>query len=114
MVWLESKSSDAVPSFYISSHAKIMTNFFAEYTCKRILLSVNGIYKHRSPQKAPAIHAELSGDYVVVNAKAAFFIWKKHLSVFTQVNNITDEQFSDLLGSVMPGRWLMGGVNFVF
>ena len=114
MVWLESKSSDAVPSFYISSHAKIMTNFFAEYTCKRILLSVNGIYKHRSPQKAPAIHAELSGDYVVVNAKAAFFIWKKHLSVFTQVNNITDEQFSDLLGSVMPGRWLMGGMNFVF
>jgi iron complex outermembrane receptor protein len=114
LVWLESKSSDSIPSFYISSHAKFMTNFFAEFTCKRILVSMNGIYKHRLRQTAPAIHAELSGDYFVVNAKAAFFIWKKHLSAFTQINNITNEKYSDLLGAVMPGRWVTGGINFVF
>ncbi|HKZ65647.1 MAG TPA: TonB-dependent receptor, partial [Chitinophagaceae bacterium] len=114
MVWLQSKSSDTVPSFYISSHAKFMTNFFAEYNCKRFLLGVNGIYKHRASQEAPAIHAELSRDYFVVNAKAAFFIWKKRLSIFVQVDNITDTKYSDLLGSAMPQRWTMSGVNLAF
>ncbi len=114
IVWLYSKSSDAVPSFYISSHARVMTNFFAEYNYKKIIVSVNGIYKHRSSQSAPAIHAELSRDYFVVNAKAAFFIWKKKLSVFVQVDNISDTKYSDLLGSAMPGRWMMGGINLMF
>lgn len=114
VVWLHSKSSDAVPSFYISSHAKFMTNFFAEYSYKKIVLGVNGIYKHRSSQVAPAIQAELSRDYFVVNAKAAFFIWEKKLSVFAQVDNITDTNYSDLLGSAMPGRWMMGGIKLMF
>jgi vitamin B12 transporter len=26
-----------------------------------------------------------------------------------QVDNIFDKQYSDLLGSVMPKRWVMGG-----
>ena len=114
LVWLESKSSDAVPSFYISSHAKFMTNFFAEYSYKKLLVSVNGIYKHRSAQAAPAIQAELSRDYFVVNAKAVFFIWKKKLSVFVQADNISDTRYSDLLGSAMPGRWMMGGISLMF
>lgn len=114
LVWLKSRSSDAVPSFYISSHARFMTNFFMEYNCKLFLISINGVYKHRAAQVAPAIHAELTGDYFVVNAKAALFVVKKRVSIFTQVNNVTDTDYSDLLGSAMPGRWLLGGINFLF
>ena len=88
-----------------------MSNFFAEFTQKRVLLSVNGIYKHRASQAAPAIHATVSKDYFVVNAKAAFFIWQSKLSVFVQADNLSDVKYSDLLGAQMPGRWFMGGLS---
>ncbi len=114
LVWLDSKSSDTIPSFYISSHAKFMTNFFAEYSYRKITFSINGIYKHRSPQAAPAIQAQLTKDYFVMNAKAAFFICQNKASLFVQADNLSDVKYSDLLGAIMPGRWIMGGVNIKF
>lgn len=110
-VWLESKSNSAVPSFYVSSHAKFLTNFNAEYIYKRFSLSVNGIYKNRKPQKATAINAEVDENCFMMNTKASLLIWKQKLSVFTEVDNVFDNTCSDLLGSQMPGRWLMGGLR---
>ncbi|HEY4481802.1 MAG TPA: TonB-dependent receptor [Candidatus Brocadiaceae bacterium] len=111
VVWLDRETSDAVPSFYISSHAKLLTNFNVLYNWRWLNVSVNGIYKHRAPQSATAINAKLSGDYFVMNVKAEGFIWKKRLSVFVEADNVFDKSYSDLLGSQMPGRWLMGGVR---
>jgi len=110
-VWLDSKSSDTVPSFYVSSHAKFLLNFNIQYTHKRFAFSINGIYKTRQAQTtaSPAI-AKVSADYIVVNAKAEAFVWKK-LSAFVEVDNIGDKTYTDLLGALMPGRWLMGGIK---
>lgn len=114
LVWLKSSSSEAVPSFYVSSHAKFMTNFFVEYTFSRFLISVNGVYKERAAQAAPAIHAVVEKDYFVFNAKAAFYTWERKLNIFVRIDNIADTRYSDLLGAPMPGRWLTGGINFAF
>lgn len=113
-VWLKSKSSEATPSFYVSSHAKFMSNFFVEYAFDRFLISVNGIYKEREVQAAPAIHAVVTKDYFVLNAKAAFYAWERKMNIFVRLDNITDKRYSDLLGSPMPGRWFTGGINFAF
>lgn len=51
LVWLNSKSSEPTPSFYISSHAKFLANFNLNYTTSRFGLSVNGIYKSRQSKK---------------------------------------------------------------
>jgi iron complex outermembrane receptor protein len=111
LVWLNSKSSEPTPSFYISSHAKFLANFNLNYTTSRFGLSVNGIYKSRQPKKAtsPAI-AVVSSDYLVLNAKADMFI-NRNLGAFVEVDNIADRQYTDLLGAQMPGRWLMGGIK---
>lgn len=114
LLWLDSKNSDAVPSFYVSSHAKFLTNFFAEYNVKRFLISVNGVYKTRTPQSATAIHTSVERDYFVLNARAGFFLWSRKLNIFAQVDNVFDTPYSDLLGAVMPGRWAMGGLSFSF
>ncbi len=114
LVWLNSKSSEATPSFYVSSHAKFMSNFFVEYTYHRFLVSVNGIYKERALQEAPAIHAVVEKDYFVFNARAAFYTWEQKMNIFVRVDNITNTRYSDLLGAQMPGRWLTGGINFAF
>lgn len=112
LIWLESKSSDATPSFYISSHAKFLGNFFIDYMYKNFFAGVNGIYKVRSAQTAAAIHAEVTNDYFVMNIKAGASIWKKRLKAFFQINNLTNIKYSDLLGAQMPGRWFIAGLGF--
>lgn len=113
VLWLRSKSSDAAPSFYVSSHARFLTNFFLDYTGKLFFAGISGIYKTRAPQSASAIHAVVSRDYAVFNAKAGITV-SRRIRSFIQVDNLLDTDYSDLLGAVMPGRWIMAGIGFNF
>jgi iron complex outermembrane receptor protein len=101
-----------VPSVYISSHAKYLTNFDIQYLNKWFSISVNGLYKERQPQSvaSPAI-AKVSKDYFVLNAKAEGFLIQNKFSAFVEVDNLFDKNYTDLLGSQMPGRWFMGGIK---
>jgi vitamin B12 transporter len=109
---LNSESSNAVPSFYISSHARWLANFSTIYRIKGLLLSINGIYKTRASREAAAIHATVSKRYFVMNTKAEYNVLKQHVAVFVQIDNIFNTRYSDLLGSQMPGSWAMGGLRF--
>ena len=110
--WLQSKTDNGMPSLYLSTHARYLTNFNVQYSQKLFSVSVNGLYKQRQPQPSttPAI-AKVSTDYFVLNAKAEAYLWKKSLSAFVEVDNLFDRQYTDLLGAPMPGRWLLGGIK---
>jgi vitamin B12 transporter len=109
--WLNSKSSSATPSFYISSHAKFLNTFSLVYTSKRFSVSGNGLYKKRQAQASSADIAKVSPDYFILNLKAEVFVVKKLLSAFIEADNVFDRDYADLLGAQMPGRWLMGGIK---
>ncbi len=111
LLWLDTEIKNAMPSFYLSSHAKFITNFNAQYTFGRLSFALNGLYKYRQPQQANAIHAKLSRDYTLLNAKLEADVIKNKVAVFTQVDNVLDVSYSDLLGSQMPGRWIMAGAK---
>ncbi len=113
VTFLKSTSSDSVPSFYIISHAKKLVQFTGIYTYKGFSLSSGFVYKERVPRQAAAINASISKDYFLLNAKLAYTIEKK-VKLFMAWNNITDIQYSDLLGSIMPRRWTTGGVTVNF
>lgn len=113
-VWLYSKSSEAQPSFYISSHARFLTNFSVIYQCGPASLSFTGIYKSRQPQQASAINAFVSKDYFLMNGRASYNFLNNKLGAFVQLDNIFDRSYSDLLGTPIPGRWLQAGVTFNF
>jgi len=112
--WLESETSELVPSFYVSSHARLLTNFSLLYSTKWFNIGINGLYKNRTPQSSTPIKAEVTKEYFLLNAKTEGFIIKQKLSAFVQVDNIFDKEYSDLLGTPMPGRWLMGGLKLSF
>ncbi len=114
LVWLDSKSSNTVPSFYISSHARFLTNLSFEYSNKIFSISATGIYKNRKAQEATAINAEVDANCFMFNTKASIFLYKQRLAVFMEMDNILDNTCGDLLGSQQPGRWLMGGLKFNF
>lgn len=111
ITWLESESSSATPSFYISSHGKWLFNFNANYSWKELTIGINGLYKKRQPQSASAAIAKVDSDYFMLNGKIEVSCLKDKMAVFIQVDNILDRSYTDLLGAQMPGRWLMSGVK---
>jgi vitamin B12 transporter len=114
LVWLYSESSEATPSFYVTSHARFLSNFYIDFKHRRFFIGANGIYKTRNQQASPAIQATISKDYFVLNTKAGLYILRERLNIFTQINNIFNVAYSDLLGSKMPGRWFIAGIGIDF
>ncbi len=113
-LFLKSESSSITPSFYINSHAKFLTNFSIQYTCNDLSFSFNGLYKLRAQRDASAILASISKDYFLINGQVAYAIKKNHLKVFIETSNIFNRKYSDILGSIMPGRWILGGIQCNF
>jgi vitamin B12 transporter len=109
--WLNSSSSNATPSFYISSHAKFLNTFNVLFSGRQFSISLNGLYKKRQEQSSSANIAKVSPDYFVLNAKAEAFLVKKVLSAFIEADNVFNANYADLLGAQMPGRWLMAGIK---
>lgn len=112
-IWLSSKSSNNTASLYVSSHARVLTNFSVQYNVCNFSLAVTGLYKHRKPDATiGGINAKLTADYFIMNARLSYALLKNRLSFFVQADNVFDRSYSDLLGAIMPGRWAMGGVKF--
>ncbi|GGN11016.1 hypothetical protein GCM10010967_53610 [Dyadobacter beijingensis] len=114
LTWLDSDNKSNIQSFYLSSHAKFLANFSAIYQVSGFSLSLNGLYKKRAEREASAIEAVISKNYFLLNARAEYAFLNRQLGIFIQADNAFDKQYSDVLGSVMPGRWVMGGARFNF
>jgi iron complex outermembrane receptor protein len=111
LIWLNNSGNEGIPSLYLSTQARFIANFHASYQIKKWRFSSTGLFKIRDEQsRVPAIEAALSKSYMVLNLKADYQ-FKEAFSAFIQVDNIADVTYSDLLGSAMPGRWLMGGIS---
>jgi vitamin B12 transporter len=109
-IWMRSRSSDTIPSLYVSNHAKEFFNYFVNYRYKMIGVNINGLYKERNTAVAPAGIVPLSRSYFLMNMRIDANLGKEWV-FFVQADNLFNKSYSDILGSVMPGRWLMGGVK---
>jgi vitamin B12 transporter len=112
LLLLDSKTSDSIPSYYILSHANLLLQQIIELRCNKFTLVATGIFKERNAQSAPAINAQISSSYFLCNLKMQYHF--NGLSAFVNINNIGDINYSDLLGSKMPGRWTSGGLTLSF
>jgi iron complex outermembrane receptor protein len=109
-IWMRSRSSDTIPSLYVSNHANEFFNYFINYRYKRIGININGLFKARNTSVAPAGIVPLSRSYFLMNVRVDANI-RKSWVLFVQADNALNKSYSDILGSIMPGRWLMGGVK---
>ncbi len=109
---LDSDGAGQVPSFYIASHARLLTNFSLTWQKGRWNAAVNGLYKVREQREAANLETHISKQYAVINLQAAYALIPAHMSLFVQSDNLTNTRYSDLLGAQMPGRWLMCGLKF--
>lgn len=112
ILWLESQRSNNTPaSFYLASHAKWVWNSSVILSGKSGVISFSTLYKKREPQRANSINADVSGDYFIMNMRLEKYLMQEKLGLQFQIDNLFDRNYSDLLGSQMPGRWISGGVS---
>lgn len=106
-------NEDDVISVYISSHAKHLVNTRLMFKKNKFSISLNGVYKNRDQLFAPSIDQELDGSYLLWNTKIGVQLMDQ-IGIHFTVRNILDEKYQNVLGAQMPGRWLLGGVNWSF
>jgi vitamin B12 transporter len=111
--FLNSTSDDPKPSFYIIAHAKTLLQGTLMYGYKKMNLAINMLYKERTPLTASSINTSITSSYLLANVRVGCQ-FNRHWSAFASCNNIGDIQYSDLLGSKMPNRWLSAGAGFKF
>lgn len=101
---------NSLPSFYLSSHARLLWNSNMRISNKFGAVSMGTVYKKRNKQTANAINANISPEYFTVNLRIEKYLFKKKAGLMVQIDNLTDVAYSDLLGSIMPGRWMQLGI----
>jgi iron complex outermembrane receptor protein len=101
---------NTIPSFYLSSHAKLLWNSNIRIMNKSGSISMGTVYKERNKQTANAINAAITTAYMTMNLRIEKYLFQKKAGVMLQVDNLTNKKYADLLGSIMPGRWMQFGV----
>lgn len=102
----------STPSFYISSHARWILSNAVIIQRGNTYISYSSLYKSRRPQQASNLGISLTKNYMIHHIKVEQRFIQKKLGLYIQVENLTDVNYSDLLGSIMPGRWWSGGASF--
>lgn len=111
LIWMKSSSSNATPSLYVSNHARFLYNFGIQYRYKFISLSLNGLYKERNPQTGNPAFVQISKSYFLMNTRIEGIFLQEKLGLFLQADNVFNKKYADILGTIMPNRWIMGGIK---
>lgn len=111
LVWMKSSSSNNTQSLYVSNHARFLFNFSAQYRYRFLSVAANGLYKQRAPQIGNPAFVPISKDYFLLNLRIETHHLQNRLGVFLQADNALNRSYSDILGTIMPGRWIMGGIK---
>jgi len=115
VTWLNFGGSTDTPSKYLANASRVLWQNALSLQWGRSNLTVQHLFKARDGEAAEAIGAELEDQYHLVNVRASLrpfgFI---PVSILVQVDNLLDQQYSDILGAVMPGRWVKGGLRLQF
>ncbi len=111
LIRMKSTSSSSTPSLYVSNHARFLYNFGIQYRYKFISLSLNGLYKERNPQTGNPAFVQISKSYFLMNTRLEGIFLQDKLGLFLQADNVFNKKYADILGTIMPNRWIMGGIK---
>ena len=104
-------NAENIASQYLANIARHVVSGTVSLSTKRVNGSLSGLWKQRDRAAAASINRTLNPEYTVFNARLEVALLPQRLWLTGQVQNLFNEQYADLLGAQMPGRWLMGGLR---
>ena len=112
--YLNTSTPDSVVSKYIANHPIHNLNGSLNIRYAGLGLNVGGALITRNAEAVEAINAEIKDQYAILNLKLSYTIKEFPASVYVDVRNALDTRYQEILGSQMPGRWIMGGIRWNF
>lgn len=112
--YLNTSTPDSVVSKYIANHPIHNLNGSLNIRYAGLGLNVGGALITRNAEAVEAINAEIKGQYAILNLKLSYTLKEFPASVYVDVRNALDTRYQEILGSQMPGRWIMGGIRWNF
>jgi iron complex outermembrane receptor protein len=104
-------NSQHTVSKYISNHARNLINGMISIHKYAFEAGLSGLWKQRQGDKATDINAYMAPSYSVWNLKLGYDV-VKNVKIGVEADNLFDAHYQDILGAVMPGRWIMGTVSW--
>jgi len=111
---LVSRSDSAVVSKYLAAHSRNLINGGLGLNSGSFQVRINAMYKNRDPWIVREISQNLTKSYMLWNIRMDKYLWQNRLQLSFQVNNLLDENYTDIMGAKMPGRWIQGGISLNF
>ncbi len=104
-------NTENVISKYITNHPKHTLNGTVQFHHNNMDVVFETNYIERTASQLNAISGNVRPSYLIVNGKIAYQI--SHIvKINFRVLNIADEQYQEILGSPMPGRWFVAGLSW--
>ena len=112
--YLNTSTPDSVVSKYIANHPIHNLDGSLNIRYAGLGLNIGGALITRNAEAVEAINAEIKDQYAILNLKLSYTIKEFPASVYMDVRNALDTRYQEILGSQMPGRWIMGGIRWNF
>ena len=98
-------------SKYLASNSGDRFNYNLLVKYKKTTVNLNGLMKIRDTEFSEAIDQRLEKSYFVHNLSTKYAL-KNNLSISLEIKNIFNKEYSDILGAILPKRWLILGFSW--
>lgn len=92
-------------SKYLANTAKNQVSLRGNWQYESLTVGLQGLWRNRNAESAAAIGAELEPSFMIWHLQTSYALLGNRLLISGNLYNIFDEQYADLLGAQMPGRW---------
>ncbi len=105
------KNQNELSSKYVATNAGDRFNYNLILNIKSLKVNINGIMKIRDSEAIININRDLHQSYFIHNLNLDLLINKK-LVLHAEAMNIFNKEYADILGALMPKRWLILGAKY--
>ena len=109
--YIKTTSDAGTVSRYIANHPSHQVLAGLSYATSFFQLNTESSYRIRSADAAEIVNAFVPESYFVTNVKFSLLPFDNGFRMYTRIMNITDENYQEILGAPMPGRWFMAGIQ---
>lgn len=110
--YIKTTSDQNTVSRYIANHPSHQVSLDLSLSAGDLTLQSQSQFNVRSEESETLINAEVPDQYFLTNLKLGYKPFGNNFQIYTQVLNVTDTQYQEILGAPMPGRWILGGVKY--
>jgi len=109
--YIETEATTGELSKYIANHPKYNLSIILDANYRNVSFGLYNNLITRQKEIVEEINGEIKAGYFVSNLRLGYRV-NDNFSVYTQIINLTNTYYQEILGAKMPGRWWSFGIKW--